>query len=86
MGAERDRVAGFGQLEDGLRRASDWHLWGPYVIERQRGTVREDYSADGGACDRCPRRRGHCPARPIGTGDAGNRAEGALNSQAGARA
>jgi hypothetical protein len=42
-------VAGFGRLEDGLRRASDWYLWGPYVSERQWGTVREDYSADGEA-------------------------------------
>ena len=54
MGAERDRVAGFGQLEDGLRQASDWYLWGPYVSERQWGTVREDYSADGGAWDYLP--------------------------------
>jgi hypothetical protein len=29
VGAERDRVAGFGRLEDGLRQASDWYLWGP---------------------------------------------------------
>jgi Glycosyl hydrolase family 63 C-terminal domain len=49
MGAERQRVDGFGQLEDGLRQASDWYLWGPYVSERQWGTVREDYSADGSA-------------------------------------
>jgi hypothetical protein len=46
VGAERDRVAGFGRLEDGLRQASDWYLWGPYVGEWQWGTVREDYSAD----------------------------------------
>ncbi len=54
VGAERDRVAGFGRLEDGLRQASDWYLWGPYVSERQWGTVREDYSADGGAQDYLP--------------------------------
>ena len=54
MGAERDRVAGFGKLQDGLRQASDWYLWGPYVSERQWGTVREDYSADGGAWDYLP--------------------------------
>ena len=47
--AERERVEGFGRLEDGLRRAGDWYLWGPYVSERQWGTVREDYSADGDA-------------------------------------
>jgi hypothetical protein len=54
MSAERERVAGFGHLEDGLRQAGDWYLWGPYVSERQWGTVREDYSADGQAWDYLP--------------------------------
>ncbi len=54
MGAERDRVAGFGKLEDGLRQAGDWYRWGPYVSERQWGTVREDYSAYGDAWDYFP--------------------------------
>ena len=54
MGAERDRVAGFGRLEDGLRQAGEWYRWGPYVSERQWGTVREDYSADGEAWDYLP--------------------------------
>jgi hypothetical protein len=49
MGAESERVKTFGKLEDGLRQASDWYLWGPYLSERQWGTVREDYSADGEA-------------------------------------
>src|SRR6201998_621594 len=57
MGAERDRVAGFGQLEDGLLQAGDWYRWGPYVSERQWGTVREDYSADGNAWDYLPHDR-----------------------------
>lgn len=26
-----------------------WHAWGPYVSERQWGTVRKDYSPDGKA-------------------------------------
>ena len=47
--AERSRVEGFGQLENGLRQASEWYLWGPYLSERQWGTVREDYSEDGDA-------------------------------------
>ncbi|HEY6311282.1 MAG TPA: hypothetical protein VIY52_10825 [Streptosporangiaceae bacterium] len=51
MGAERERVSEFGKLEDGLRQAGDWYRWGPYVSERQWGTVREDYSADGDAWD-----------------------------------
>jgi hypothetical protein len=54
MGAESDRVAGFGRLEDGLRQAGDWYRWGPYVSERQWGTVREDYSPDGEAWDYLP--------------------------------
>ena len=28
---------------------SDWKRWGPYLSERQWGTVREDYSTDGNA-------------------------------------
>jgi len=28
---------------------ADWGLWGPYLSDRQWGTVREDYSADGDA-------------------------------------
>jgi hypothetical protein len=54
VGAEQDRVAGFGRLEDGLRQAGEWYRWGPYVSERQWGTVREDYSADGNAWDYLP--------------------------------
>jgi hypothetical protein len=54
MGAESERVAGFGRLEDGLRQAGDWYRWGPYVSERQWGTVREDYSPDGEAWDYLP--------------------------------
>ncbi len=54
MGAERDRVADFGRLEDGLRQAGEWYRWGPYVSERQWATVREDYSADGEAWNYLP--------------------------------
>src|SRR4051794_16816617 len=54
MSAERERVSSFGKLEDGLEQASDWYLWGPYVSERQWGTVREDYSANGDAWSSFP--------------------------------
>jgi mannosylglycerate hydrolase MGH1-like protein len=54
VGAERERIAGFGRLEDGLLKAGAWYRWGPYVSERQWGTVREDYSADGNAWDYLP--------------------------------
>ena len=43
-----------GRLEDGLLQAGEWYRWGPYVSERQWGTVREDYSADGNAWDYLP--------------------------------
>ena len=32
----------------------DWRAWGPYLSERQWGTVREDYSADGDAWSYLP--------------------------------
>jgi hypothetical protein len=32
-------------------RVPPWRRWGPYVSEREWGTVREDYSADGNAWD-----------------------------------
>ena len=47
-------MAGFGKLEDGLRQGGEGYRWGPYVSERQWGTVREDYSADGNAWDYLP--------------------------------
>ncbi|EGD76636.1 hypothetical protein PTSG_07748 [Salpingoeca rosetta] len=35
-------------------RTKNWGRWGPYLSERQWGTVREDYSADGSAWDYFP--------------------------------
>ena len=34
--------------------ATDWHRFGPYLSERQWGTVREDYSPGGTAWDYLP--------------------------------
>ena len=31
------------------RQGIEWRRWGPYLSERQWGTVREDYSKDGDA-------------------------------------
>src|SRR5262245_57977440 len=42
-GAEQAR------LEDDRERRAPWKKWGPYLTERQWGTVREDYSATGDA-------------------------------------
>jgi hypothetical protein len=35
------------RLGEDARRDKDWKRWGPYLSERQWGTVREDYSATG---------------------------------------
>src|SRR5499427_3242200 len=35
------------RLAEDATRAKNWKRWGPYLSERQWGTVREDYSADG---------------------------------------
>jgi hypothetical protein len=37
------------RLEDDRLGRQRWRKWGPYLSERQWGTVREDYSADGDA-------------------------------------
>ncbi len=35
------------RLAEDASRAKNWKRWGPYLAERQWGTVREDYSPDG---------------------------------------
>jgi hypothetical protein len=45
MNAEQRR------LEETRSKAAPWKKWGPYLSERQRGTVREDYSDSGNAWD-----------------------------------
>ncbi|MES1209713.1 MAG: glucosidase, partial [Pseudomonadota bacterium] len=37
------------RLDEDRRRLRDWKRFGPYLSERQWGTVREDYSAEGDA-------------------------------------
>ena len=39
------------RLEEDRARKASWKKWGPYLSERQWGTVREDFSADGNAWD-----------------------------------
>ena len=39
------------RLEDDRDRKANWKRWGPYLSERQWGTVREDYSPYGSAWD-----------------------------------
>ena len=45
---ERERIAARDRDEEA------WALWGPYLSDRQWGTVREDYSADGDAWNYFP--------------------------------
>jgi hypothetical protein len=47
-GQER-RDAESRRLEEDRARKANWKRWGPYLSERQWGTVREDYSVDGSA-------------------------------------
>ncbi len=42
-GTDPERI----RLEEDQSRLRNWSRWGPYLAERQWGTVREDYSADG---------------------------------------
>lgn len=42
------------RLDEARRGVKPWRQWGPYLSERQWGTVREDYSADGSAWDHFP--------------------------------
>ena len=46
--AERRRLA------EAREQGVPWSLWGPYLAEREWGTVREDYSPDGAAWDSFP--------------------------------
>lgn len=42
------------RLEEHYSKKKDWLKWGPYLSERQWGTVREDYSANGDAWNYLP--------------------------------
>src|SRR4051812_19226833 len=44
---EIPKLAEVERLEADHRRRANWKRWGPYLSERQWGTVREDYSATG---------------------------------------
>ena len=48
MNSEQERLAA------AHTGATPWQLWGPYLSERQWGTVREDYSPDGTAWEYFP--------------------------------
>jgi hypothetical protein len=47
------------RLQEARLRKKHWKRWGPYLSERQWGTVREDYSADGTAWEYFPFEHAH---------------------------
>lgn len=57
------------RLEEANARRQMWRKWGPYVSERQWGTVREDYSADGDAWNYFPHE--HAASRAYRWGEDG---------------
>src|SRR5258707_3937759 len=46
-----NRTAEAERLAAAFDQKAAWKKWGPYLSERQWGTVREDYSKDGNAWD-----------------------------------
>ena len=50
------------RLQNDATREEDWRRWGPYLSERQWGTVREDYSHDGDAWNHFPHDHAHTRA------------------------
>ena len=49
------------RLREDAAREQNWKRWGPYLSERQWGTVREDYSDSGDAWNSFP----HDQARSV---------------------
>src|SRR5207249_1424054 len=48
---ETAMTAEHARLEEARGKKTPWKMWGPYLSERQWGTVREDYSEGGNAWD-----------------------------------
>ncbi len=55
MGPAIVDVAEQRRLNEAREARVPWKKWGPYLSERQWGTVREDYSDDGNGLQRCGR-------------------------------
>ena len=53
-GAHQAMTAEERRLKENQDRSAHWRRWGPYLSERQWGTVREDYSPDGTAWEYFP--------------------------------
>ena len=63
------RTAEHARLAEERQRTKNWKRWGPYLSERQWGTVREDYSPDGDAWRYFPREQ--APSRAYRWGEDG---------------
>jgi hypothetical protein len=50
------------RLDESHQRTRHWKRWGPYLAERQWGTVREDYSTNGTAWEYFPHDQAHSRA------------------------
>ena len=51
MPNEQRTTAEHDRLSEARDQGTPWRKWGPYLSERQWGTVREDYSPGGDAWD-----------------------------------
>jgi hypothetical protein len=67
--AGNTRPAELRRLEEATGRSVHWKRWGPYLSERQWGTVREDYSEFGTAWDYFP--HDHARSRAFRWGEDG---------------
>ncbi len=65
----KPRTAEERRLAEDARRKKNWKRWGPYLSERQWGTVREDYSPGGSCWDYSPREQ--APSRAYRWGEDG---------------
>ena len=59
------------RLDEASARTAHWRRWGPYLADRQWGTVREDYSADCKAWEHFP--HDHARSRAGTTGSSSER-------------
>ena len=58
----REQYAEHARLREAQEGKKSWRRWGPYLSERQWGTVREDYSENGTAWDYFPHDHAHSRA------------------------
>lgn len=68
-GTATGRTAEQGRLDEERLQGIPWKMWGPYLSERQWGTVREDYSESGDAWNYFP--HDHARSRAYRRGEDG---------------